>query len=189
MANPYASKLTMQIRCFIYAAHHARGWNYPILAKAFQVNDETIAKICRAGRGSRHYRNIFAIYEQIGAERMWQQFGTPELEKRVEQAKNHVYMPATVLMYLCHPDQGEGVYYLKNSSGILTYVPLKFAATIRKTNHDFKAEQGEGVYYKDSEFGWTVPIESAWESTFDALRYFFNFPSSLDSQLLTGNPH
>lgn len=192
IGNPFASKLTFHQRCFIYAAHWARQYSYQILGRAFGVNAETVAKICRAGQNdSRHYKNIFAVHEAMGAERMYQAYTTPELERLIEDAKQkraeqmRIYSPAKFYEYM---DQGEGAYYLKNYKGDIVYVPLKFAHTIRKTTPNFEASAGEGVYYKDSQFGWSTMIDPTWESIGDALRYFAAFPRSLDDQKMMGTP-
>jgi len=140
--NPYRTKLTFAARCAIFAGHWHKSYNYPELALAFGVNEETIGKICRANGRSRHYKDVFRESNNLGVERMWGQYSEKiDIEKRIENARMErgTRNPHIPEYYV---DTGPGTYYLKNSKGAPVAVKIKHVDEILKADPDATVAEG-----------------------------------------------
>jgi hypothetical protein len=174
-SNPFGAKLTVHIRCFIYACHWHKQISYPTLSKAFNINTETVGKICRAKEGSRGYKTIHSIAEQMGVQQMYEKYATPELEDRVQTAVQN-----SAINTLAAPTQrwtGEGIYYLKNGGGVLVAVDIRHAKSINGGEFD----RQDGFYVKHPQHGWNSHIGRPWLSGEEALRHLTTFPHELNT--------
>jgi hypothetical protein len=180
--NPYRTKLTFAARCAIFAGHWHKSYNYPELALAFGVNEETIGKICRANGRSRHYKDVFRESNNLGVERMWGQYSEKiDIEKRIENARMErgTRNPHIPEYYV---DTGPGTYYLKNSKGAPVAVKIKHVDEILKADPDATVAEGGGFQYWYPKFNcWTKNTDEPWETINDVLRYFAAFPDELDN--------
>jgi hypothetical protein len=170
--NPFRVKLTFAQRCAIFAGHWHKRYNYPELALAFGVNEETIGKICRSNGRSRHYKSVFAVSKNLGVERMWETYSQQiDIEKRIADARweRNSRTPVVELQ----TDSGVGTYYLKNSLNTPTAVKIKHAKEVDPENQGY-------LYWSPKFQQWARNTDDPWESINDVLRYFAAFPNELD---------
>jgi hypothetical protein len=179
--NPFRTKLTFAARCAIFAGHWHKSYNYPELALAFGVNEETIGKICRANGRSRHYKDVFRESNNLGVERMWEQYSEKiDIEKRIENARMErgTRNPHIPEYYV---DTGPGTYYLKNSKGVLVAVKIKHGSEIMKLHPGEDYNENDGFMYWSPKWKrWARNTDEPWETINDVLRYFAAFPDELD---------
>jgi hypothetical protein len=182
--NPYRAKLTTHFRCFIYACHWKKAIGYPILARAFDVNDETIGKICRARPNSRDYKDVHSIAAQMGIDEMYAKFATPELEDRVQK----------ILDGRCIEDRfggrgaeqftTEGIYWVPDGRGETVAIDIRHYDTIKKELGDkweSPYENPQGFYTHHPKLGWGSHLPRPWISGQEVLRYFAAKPIHAES--------
>jgi hypothetical protein len=173
MTNKFAPKLTFHLRCFIYASHWHKGETYPTLARAFNVNYQTVAKICRATPDAHVYHNIQAEGDRMGVEQMYKHYHKDELEERVNKARQGEH---TSLIYRDVVASGPGRYWLKNWYGNNVEVSLQPYEKIKElVTFDPLDEFKTGIWFKHPETGWSFD-EQPFESYEEALRFFAEFP-------------
>jgi hypothetical protein len=176
ISNPFASKLTFTFRCAIFADHVHRGTSYPILAKAFAVNEQTVSKICRS-KNSRLYHSVFAEFQRLGIEQMWRQHVEeggvlPRIDDAAWQRKVGTNAPLN-----SYVDSGPGRYWVKDSRGGTMEIRIKAYDEIKEEiKEEFGAEMKRGFWVFHPQFGWTVFIGQPFDSVAEALRYFAEFP-------------
>jgi hypothetical protein len=171
--NPFRHKLTFAFRCAIFADHVHRGTSYPILAKAFDVNEQTVSKICRS-KNSRLYHSVFMEFDRLGIERMWNDYvvGNGVLSRIDSAAYEHTRVfPANKYVAT-----GPGRYWLDNHERDTVEVNIRAYEDIKdKVDAIIGEEYRHGFYFKHPQLGWTFEGQP-FADVQEALRYFEKFP-------------
>jgi hypothetical protein len=179
ITNPFVAKLTFAFRCAVFAAHHYKGTTYPTLAKAFDISEQTAAKICRS-KNSRLYHNVYNEFDRLGIERMWNQYVRDTgVLARIDNAEFQRKL-GTMAPAEHYVASGPGRYWLKNYEGEKVEVAIKPYEAIKADIPAIIDDKfRHGIWFKHPQTGWTFE-EQPFETIEEALRYFAEFPPIWD---------